>query len=84
MLIDKLCDPDFDFNQLIFRTNNYQELRNDLQELKYKEFNRVTRTEGNRVSVLLDRLIEHLDKTHGTVYEPTDSIFRLDNNHVLI
>lgn len=84
MLIDKLYDTDFDFNQLIFRTNNYQELRNELQELKYKELNRVTRTEGNRVSVLINMLIEHLDSTYDTVYEPTDRILRIDNNHVLI
>jgi len=84
MLIDKLYDPEFDFNDLVFRTENYQGLRNDLQELRYKEFNRMARTENNRVFDLINKLIDHLDKNYGTVYEPTDSVLRLGNNHVII
>ncbi|MFL2100072.1 hypothetical protein [Desemzia sp. FAM 23989] len=56
---------------------NLQDFRNELQEMAFKELNRMNLTGDTRVPNLIGGLISKLDREYGTEYQQTESVKKL-------
>lgn len=54
-----------------------QDFRNELQEMSFKELNRMNLTGDTRVSNLIGGLISKLDREYGTEYQQTESVKKM-------
>lgn len=55
----------------------FQDFRNELQEMSYKELHRMNISGDTSSSNLINRLLTKLDDGYGTEYQQTESIKRL-------
>lgn len=53
-----------------------QDLRNEIQELEYKELNFAQKTGQTRSSNVLIGILELLDQQYGTDFEETESVLK--------
>lgn len=65
---------DFQTNLDLGTDKTLQDFRNELQEMSFKELNRMNLTGDTRVSNLIGGLILKLDREYGTEYQQTESV----------
>jgi len=53
-----------------------QDFRNEMQEMHYREINRMQRTGETEGSNLFNKLLRKLDDEYGTEYQKTESVVK--------